>query len=162
MLSLRKRVLAPSRGWTRLWLGLRKPFLHSQFDEYHHLTPSTWTSHLWQYLCFRQLMIDTTKAYSFLEQRENDAFIKDVLQNHFQPTDKKIINRYRLALQLLRVSDMVDIRGENVLPNIKIYVNNMRSKLLWPNQILPKKNRHLWKKACEIIQRYVSSHQHGS
>ena len=167
MLHLRRfdytgKLMFITLQWTQLWLGISTPFLHSQHDEYQHLTPSTWISHLWQYLCSRQLIIDTTKSYCFRDQRENDAFIMDVLTHHFQPPDLKIINRYRIALQLLRVSDMVDIRGKNVLTNIKMFVNNRKSKLLWPKQILPKKNRHLWKKACAIIQRYVSSHHLGS
>ena len=144
--------------WTQLWTGTERPFLHLQYEDYHHLTPSTWVSHLWQHVGLRQLTIDTTRSYCFSKQRHNDAFIVDLLRPHFNPTQLKYINRFRLSLKLLRVPDMVDCRGKDVLFNIQYCISSRDSSLLWPNQPLPKKNRALWSKACKTIFRGTCQH----
>ena len=166
MLHLRRfdytgRLILIALQWTQLWIGTEQPFLHIPYEDYHHLVPTTWISHLWQYADLRQLTFDTTRSYGFKKQCVNDEFIVDVIRPHFTPTQLKYINRYRLTLQLLRVSDMVACRGKNILPNIKHFASNRTSQLLWPKQPLPKRNRALWKEACVIIQKYVPAHRLG-
>ena len=86
----------------------------------------------------------------------------DIINSHFTPQQATKLNRIRLSLKLLTLSDVADIRGKVVLQNIKKHQNNRQSTLTWPMQPLPKKNRRLWTEACVIFQRYLSRSPLGS
>ena len=85
----------------------------------------------------------------------------DIITSHFTRTEASKINRIRIALNLITLSDIADLRGKNILQNIKTCINNRKSTYLWPRQPLPKRIYTLWRKACKIFQQYLSRNPLG-
>jgi len=54
------------------------------------------------------------------------------------------INTFRIYLQIITVSDMVDILGKKILPNILQVLNNRKSKLHWPKMEVPLEYWRKW------------------
>ena len=85
----------------------------------------------------------------------------DIITSHFTPKEASKINRIRIVLNLITLSDIADLHGKNILQNIKTYRNNRKPTFLWSQQPLPKKNHSLWQKACKISQQYLSRNPLG-
>lgn len=142
--------------------GLSTPFYNKKFDSYGHLLPHSWLRQLFQYLDSRQVKIELTEDITLPQARRHDVSIMELLSKHFTKNQLCIINRYRIFLQVMFISEVTDINGKHLLPNIKEGKNFRDSKWTWPNQTCPKGHEKLWKRACHVLQTHLSTNRLGS
>ena len=146
-----------SLQYTQLSLGVSSMFMNLPYDKYAFLTTETWNTNLWEYLSRNELSIDLQQTIPIPKQREGDQFIMDILCNQFQQDDLIKINKIRISLQLLFLSDMVDVRGRHILPDIKNAISYRASSILFPRQTFSPTWLKLWKSACNVLNKYVST-----
>ena len=142
---------------TQLYIGTEQFFMHLDYDKYNFSTPNSWVKHLWQYTDANDLSIDLTHEPTFQKQRKYDAFIMDLLHKHFEPADLFRINKIRLHLQVLVLSDITTLDGKTILPNINLGTSHRTSSYEWPKQPLVTKYLPLWKRACAILNTTLAS-----
>lgn len=65
-----------------------------------------------------------------------DISINDLLAKHFICSQMQLINRIRIFLQIMYTSDVTDISGRYLLPNIRDCMNYRKSIWEWPAQVL--------------------------
>ena len=147
--------------YLQITIGTEAPFYTLPYTKYKNLIKQTWLTHLWEYLDSRGVELELTNDCTFRKQRQNDQFIMDVLRPHFTTSHLHQINKIRIHLKVLRLSDFCDISGKYVLPNIKEGVNNRSSTYGWPKQPLVPKFMNLWKQACRRMQISLSNRPLG-
>ena len=150
------KMMVISLQHTQLELGKSESFLNLNYDHYKSLVTSTWSTHLWQYISERDLQIVITPSLTLQPQRANDEFLMDILEQQFHGDDLRTINKIRLHLQLLFLSDVVTISGKRLLPQLRQRKTYRKSNLQWPRQVWKRKWNPLWNKVCNFLQRYSS------
>ena len=151
------QLLLISMQFTQLELGKEKPFYNTSYDIYSGRVTPTWVTHLWQYLSNRALDIDLSFNIVLPKQRKNDQFLMDVVEQFFCPTDVVLINKMRIHLQIVFLSDICDIRGRKLLPDLRRKLIHRKSSLNWPKQPWNKSWDKLWTRTCNVLQKYISS-----
>ena len=136
----------------QITLGTSKPFYELNYDKYEHLLQASWIKHLWQYMDSRSIEIELTKKCTFTTQRKSDQFLMDILRPHFSTPQLNKINKIRQHLKVLQLSDVTDITGKYILPNIKNGINFRKLSYGWPHQPMVAKFLPLWKNACQRLQ----------
>ena len=119
-------------------IGCERPFYEKACEDYAHLIPDSWPKHLCEYVSSRGIEFELTKPPTFQHQRKFDQFLMDVLKPYFTKDQLSKINKIRLHLKVLRMSDITDIEGKYILPNIKDGVNFRDSTYGWMKQPLVK------------------------
>lgn len=143
-------------------IGYERPFYEQKFENYAYLLPDSWLKHLCEYTSSRGIDFELTRPPTFKKQRKNDQLIMDVLTPHFSTDHLKKINKIRTHLKILRLSDMTDISGKHILPNIIEGVNYRQSTYGWMNQPLVPKYLPLWKQACARLQQALDNRTLGA
>ena len=149
------KLIIISMQLTQLELGKATLFLNLNYDTNHQFTTTTWITHLWQYLSNRQLTVDMSIKSSLSLQRTNDAFLMDILASAFCHDDLLVINKIRIHLHLLFLSDVVDSDGKHLLPQIRLRKRYRKSHLIWPQQPWIKQWNDLWNQVCNYLQSYI-------
>ena len=92
---------------------------------------------------------------------ENDAYIMTLLFPHSTKSEISKLNKIRLHMKRLFLSDITDFRGIHILPDIRkghtyqIYSHN------FPTQSYSQKWLSLWNKACNTLQTHLSRNKLG-
>ena len=152
------KSILTSLQYTQLSLGIRDLFLNQPYHKFIQLTEQTWCTNLWEYFSHNELSVDLSHAISVPPQRKGDLFIMDFLFDKFSIHDLIKINKIRLSLKLVFLSDIVDIRGRHVLPDIREGVNYRNSTITFPYQTFSPSWLKIWKQACDKINNFVSTH----
>ena len=155
------RLMLIQLQYLQMEIGISQPFLNSDYDTYAPLATPTWTKQIWEYLHKRDLQIDISRSYLLPKQRDNDMFIMDILFQFFTSTQLCILNKVRLHLKILFLSDICDIRGKILLPEVRNITIFRTSLLQWPYQPILPKWKKLWKEACQYLQHYLSGNPLG-
>ena len=139
----------------QLEVGITEHLFDLPFHEYGHLTQNSWIRHLWKECWKHNIKLKGTYNKPKL-QRENDICLMQQLIGHNNFTKKQIaaINRCRIYLQALTLSDIANGTGSFVtkMAYEGIKDQHRKSKWIWPNQAKPqKKDWRLWKDAIEMI-----------
>ena len=150
--------IVTSLQYTQLSIGIQKFFMNTQYHEYSFLTTATWCTHLWSYLSDNELTIEINQNISILHQRKNDMFLMDLLYDEFTENELIKINKIRTCLKVLFISDLVDIRGRHVLPDIRQGITYRQSHINFPIQTFSSSWIKLWKRACDVVNKHVSQH----
>ena len=141
--------------------GFYQPFHTKPFQSYDHLLPHSWLKQLFQYLDSRQITVELSEDVTLPMARKGDGSIIEILSKHFTTPQMKILNRFRIHLQVMYLSEITDISGRSLLPNIK-EVKNFRSTIWeWPNQWCPVGYEKMWHQACSSIQKHLYAHSLG-
>ena len=112
--------------------GLAQPFYTKTFSTYDHLLPHLWLKQLFQYLDSHQIIVELSDDVALPMTRKGDASITEILSKHFTTLQMEILNRYQIHLQVMYLSEITDISGRSLSPNIK-EGNNYRSSIWeWP------------------------------
>ena len=151
-----------SMQYTQLMLGIQQLFLNADYNTYSLLSDKTWCTNLWEYTHTQDLKVDISHAISIPLQRANDVHIMDLLYPHYSPNELQKLNKIRIHLKLLFLSDMLDVRGRHILPDIKNGVSHRTSSISFPLQSYSKSWLSLWRKACNTIDKYASNHPLGA
>ena len=155
-------TLIISLQYTQLSIGIGSFFMNLPYEEYSFLTDSTWSTHLWEYLSDKDLCVDIAHQILIPHQRKNDAYIMDILLPHFSVQELQRINKIRVSLQLLFLSDVTDSRGRHILPDIKLGISYRTSNIQFPPQTFSPSWISLWKKACIKLSKYLSNNPLGT
>ena len=154
-------TLLLSLQFSQLSIGTEELFINLNYSSYSFLTDATWSTHLWEYLSNRELTIDINHNIVIPPQRYNDAYIMDIVYSHFTKEELIRINKIRISLRLLFLSDVIDIRGKNILPEIRKGITHRSSNITFPDQTFAPSWIPLWSKACDKIQQFVSRNHLG-
>ena len=155
------KMMIMSMRYTQIQLGIQEMFLNSDFDTYGERAFPTWITHIWEYISTRSLSIDINFDVVLPSQREGDRMIMDTLQNEFSESELQIINKVRISMKVLFLSDVVDVRGKSLLPEVYDCKIHRTTKLIWPKQVLLNKWKNVWKRACYKLQQWVSGNHLG-
>ena len=142
-------------------IGCEQEFYELDYDKYEHFLPHSWLKHLCEYTSSRGISFELTKKVGFKKQRKHDQFLMDIIKHYFTKTQLIQINKIRIHLKILRLSDITDVSGKYVLPNISRGVNHRRSTYGWINQPLVTKFLPLWKQACRKFQQALDTRRLG-
>ena len=87
-------------------LGFKDPFYEQRFDKYKHLIPHSWLKHLFQYIDSRQVTVTLSDDITLPMARKGDISLVELLSRHFTTSQMRIINRYRIFLQVMYISEV--------------------------------------------------------
>ena len=135
----------------QLELGLMHNFFTTPYNKFGHLTQRSWIRHLWESCSKHNITLRGKYAMPVL-QREHDIGLMDTLisSRTFSKQQEAAINRCRIYLQAVTLSDIVDGAGLSVSKQAYDgYRDIFRvSKWTWPNQERPPlKDWRLWRDA---------------
>ena len=122
----------------QLIVGTKEFFLNAPFKAFHKALPRTWITNVWQFSS------DTRVTYDYdlpcLHRRQNDRYLMDVFVSMgYRGTELKYLILCRLYLQVLTVSDIVDVNGNKIAGEIKRKTRrtDIPMRFNWPNQPAP-------------------------
>jgi len=112
-----------------------------------------WLSLLWEFLTYAKLQYHASNIFwTPNKQRENDSFLMEFFLTITKNISiLKAINRCRVYLQLILVSDIATADGRKLLPEVKQgSIPDWRSSLKWPHQGRPSKTDwNVWSQLLE-------------
>ncbi len=140
----------------QLILGISKPFYNEPICKYKPLAPLGWLTSVWELSskCGLTLIIDNHWLPSI--QRNHDFLLMEGFLR--EPNNKStiiILNRCRLYLQVLTMSDITSADGRYILPGIKEghRHNDRKSTLNWPQQARPPvRDWKVWSRALGFFE----------
>jgi len=127
--------------YVQLLTGTSTLFLNQDPTKYEWVE-SGWLTSLWAFISRTKLTITYPLSWQPSIPREHDRTIMDYFDGIGLPNKTlEIINRCRLYLQVITLSDMVAANGQTILASAKagLRLNTRISKLLWPIQDCPPK-----------------------
>ena len=71
-------------------------------------------------------------------QRKGDKMVMDILQEELCPYELNIVNKVRIGMKILFISDVVDMQGKNTLPEVYECKLHRTLQLIWPKQVILK------------------------
>lgn len=142
-------------------VGSEKEFYDMDYNKYELYLPPSWLKHFCEYIHSRDVSFELTKKVAFTKQRMHDQFIMDVITPYFTKTQLIQINKIRIHLKVLRLSDITDISGKYILPNILRGENFRESTYGWIRQPIVKKFLPIWKQACKQMQHALNNRRLG-
>ena len=150
-----------SLQYLQLTVGIGRFILNEPYQTYSFLVDPTWITNFWQYLSNRSLSLDVSHQVHIPFQRANDKYLMDLIFPHFSIEELKKINKIRLSLKLLFLSDVINIRGRHLLHDIRNGLTYRSSTLNFPAQTYPKKWLKLWRSACNHWNLHASANPLG-
>ena len=133
-----------------LSMGVHTPIFELEYDKFHFLLESCWMKDIW---CISsKYKIQICGSYTTPQlQRAGDFSIMEKLvrSNKFTQNELLQINRIRVFLQVLFMSDVTNVSGTHLRQEmVKMQRNSRKSRWEWPYQYLDsRKGLKLWKKA---------------
>ena len=110
-----------------------------------YLTP-TWKKHLWQFLLSQWLSIRGLGMETPVRQREGYEFLMESFQYYYSGQHLSLINRCRIYLQVITLSDITTPSVNNILPQIWNSEQLASGMYTWPRQQrLSEKAWMLWR-----------------
>jgi hypothetical protein len=134
------KLILISHGYLQLVVGITENFLNVPYDVYHHWACPSWLTSVWQFASKLQLKITMVNAWLPPKPMDNDLNIMEYfISQKFLPKQLIRLNRCRLYLQLLSLSDMVSADGRRIMGSVLAghKLMDRRSKLTWPEQGTP-------------------------
>ena len=148
----------------QLECGSETLFFNLEYDKFSHLVTESWSKHLWKYYDDRAIEMDVSLEITQAKQRQNDGFIMDILVNSGELLKKELlgINKYRQYLEVIMLSDIVDLRGRRILQDIKEGTNRRKSKFDFAKQEPIELWAKWWtSKACPILEKNLGKKHLG-
>lgn len=146
----------------QLQLGIKESFLNVSYDIYSDFIEDSWLKHMWKYVYDRDVRLDLKMPITQSLQREGDEFLMDILRPHYPKHHLLIINKMRIHMRLLFLSDVVDINGTKVLPQLHNRLTYRTSTLAWPRQCWIRSWTSLWENVCHILNQHLSNRKLGT
>jgi len=145
------KLLIISLSYLQLLSGSTHPILTQPFTKYSKWIENTWLNSLWAFLSKVGYSVTVSQQWLPVPPRKYDKGLMDqFIQLGFEPLQLGILNRCRLYLQVLYLSDLVSADGTIIIPAVK---NGHRiidrvSNLNWPIQDRPPPSAWtLWRQA---------------
>ena len=162
--SITGELLRHSIEITKIHLGHGQNLFTLDYSRLGRLTPSTWISQLWGFCHKFDIHINDEVTSNATPKRQNDKFIMEeiALYNEFSNNDLDHINRCRLHLRVMTLSDIVNGNGRllrrGVMKGNMFQLNT--SPYLWPRQDRPGiTSWRIWRKAMKkVFMRQIKLH----
>jgi hypothetical protein len=134
--------------YLQLLSGSGQFFLNQSEKAFRWLDPG-WLQSLWAFTSRYSLTFLYPNGWIPTKSRENDLFLmEEFFKQHIPVAHMRILNRCRLYLQVITLSDISTADGHTILPEIKqgIWLEQRKSNLLWPTQCdPPQANWEIWR-----------------
>jgi hypothetical protein len=131
-------------------------FFNLPYTAYSHSTDGGWLVSVWNFLFTTGLQIQIKRALVTQPPRKADMAIMDFfISLNLKPKQLKILNRCRVYLQILFVSDICSADGLTILPNYKHghRLDHRSSSLDWPHQPRPPASAwSLWRNSLAHLE----------
>jgi len=116
------KQLLISIGYTQLEVGSPDQFFRLPFIRYKHLITNTWTTHLWEFLSLADIQLwhaISEPVWTPPLQRDHDSYLVDIiLASDFSNSEQRILNEWRMYLNLITVADVATSNGMNLSTDI--------------------------------------------
>ena len=153
----------PTRGllqilleYHQLELGLDKQLFSLTFSRFSNLTTETWITSIWKHLSHFNLHLVLPPLALNIDRQDGDEFITEaVIRLGIQSDHRESINRVRIHLKLLLISDLL-VYKKNIIKHCfrqGLNDDSYVSSFLWPVSVPSKKDINLWKKFISLISR---------
>ncbi len=122
--------------WIQLHAGLGTPLLETgKVLDY---IPAGWIANLHRLLVYADLTVKIDNVWCVKPRRTNDRIIMEYVQDHLPEWTWGSINKCRIYLQAVVISDLVDIPGKTISPGVYQVAGRFRhSRLAFPSQATP-------------------------
>ena len=134
-------------------LGMSFQPLQVDYKKYSHLVTHTWVKMLWEKVSIFGIIVTTLSTLGGLP-REGDDFIMQVILRARYTSDKvRRINRVRVSMQVLFISDILTASGHMIAPDILSPrpKGETRSSMRWSNEHPTSSDMTLWRNAMQAI-----------
>jgi hypothetical protein len=136
------RLLFISHGYLQILIGVSKNFPNTSYKKHCHLACPSWFTSVWLFLSNLQITIFIKQVWLPPTLTTADVNLMDYFKSiGSSPKLLVSLNRCRVYLQLLLLSDMVSADGHNLVHHILQgqKLADKRSSLQWPKQHNPSK-----------------------
>ena len=151
-----------------LEVGIGRNLFTLNYKSFHMLLSDCWIKGIWKFAQANSIEIIDRNTFYPLPQREGDVFIMEALENQgYSKQQLQILNRCRLYLQIMTLSDIMNGFGTGFTSMFKCRKNHQKyNNYKWPFQPEPTTSmRKLWRKALRKtfgLRAGNTSHQLGS
>lgn len=139
----------------QLLVGSDSPFLNLKFLLYAKWIEHSWLTSLWQCTSRTGFVLKIKRAWTSPLKRLNDRMLMDYfLSLKFKPSELQTLNKWRIYLQVLTLSDIVSADGKFFIPMVLngIQLVDRKSSLDWPvQQCPPQQAWRLWASALQHL-----------
>ncbi len=121
----------------QLLVGSEKLFLHLKYPIYYTWIGQSWLSSIWQWVSRVNFKISVQRACTPKLQQRNDRMLMDIfIELKYYPKEMNNLNKCRLYLQAIALSDIVLADGHVIIPYTLNghRLQDRKSSLDWPNQ----------------------------
>jgi hypothetical protein len=141
----------------QILVGSNTPFFHLQYSKYGKWIEHSWLTSLWQFVSRVRFTLKIKRAWYPHLPRSNDVMLMDYfLSLNYKPQQLESLNRCRIFLQVLSLSDIVSADGRLlIVPTLSgNKLTDRRSTLKWPDQQKPPPTEwSLWTSALNTLHR---------
>lgn len=134
------KLLLIDISYLQLLVGSSTLFLNLQYSKYANFTDQGWLITVWKFLNKVNMHLHIRQAFNPVPPRQHDSCIMDYCIQHYSDcTTLRTINRCRIYLQVIFLSDICSADGTLILPECigGSRPKNRKSILEWPVQPRP-------------------------
>lgn len=124
----------------QLMVGSSTPFFHLKYPTYTKWIESSWLTSIWQWVTRAKFLLIIKRSWTPSIQRIQDIMLMDYfVSSQYEPNELQALNRCRLYLQVLSLTDIVSADGKHIIqfPLNGTRLVDQRSELEWPVQQRP-------------------------
>jgi hypothetical protein len=149
-------LIVISMSSLQLLTGSHIPFFHLPYTKYAKWIESSWLTSIWECVSRVKFTLIIRNSWVPVLQRTNDlSLMAFFVSLNFKPKQLIALNRCRLYLQVIFLSDIVSADGTTIIPHVLSgqKLTDRISMLKWPVQQLPPKiDWDLWSSALQNLQ----------
>jgi len=151
------KLILIAHGALQILIGTSVNFLNMLFRQYQYFNCPTWLTTVWKFLDGLQITVDIAQGWLPLPPLGGDLNLMDYFSTKsFTIQALQSINRCRVYLQLLYLSDMASADGKRLIPQVfqGQRLVDRRSLLNWPEQQKPSTlDWSIWSNAFQHLVR---------
>jgi hypothetical protein len=144
--------------FTQVECGSLEPIFTLDYDKYMTtILTRNWATEIWAYLCLCKGKVNISGTWKSEKQLEGDQALMEISfrGRTFSASEIKELNRCRIYLQMLLVSDITDINGKYISPWTRCGKRCMERNSVWDWTIQQRPTkRAAWKTLTGIISQY--------
>jgi hypothetical protein len=134
-------------------LGMSFQPLQMDYKKYSHLVTHTWMKMLWEMVSMFRIIVTTMSALGGFPREGDDFIMQVIMRAGYTSEEVKRINRVRVSMQVLFMSDILTASGHMIAPDILSPRprGETRSSVRWPNKHPTSSDMTLWSNAMQAI-----------
>jgi hypothetical protein len=142
-------------SYSLLFMELGMPFQPLQVDykKYSHLVTHTWMKMLWEKVSMFGITVTTPSTLDGFPREGDDFIMQVILRAGYTSDEVRCINRVRVSMQVLFISDILTASGHMIAPDILSPrpKGETRSSMRWPNKHPTLSDMTLWRNTMQTI-----------